>query len=133
MKPVNAPASSDRAFGLVFAAVFLVVALYPLLDSGGARAWSLGVSASFLLIAIVAPRLLAPLNRAWFRFGLLLHAIVSPVALGIIFFLVVTPMGLLARLFGKVPLALDFEPSKESYWVRRTPPGPAPDSLDNQF
>jgi len=84
-------------------------------------------------VAMLAPTLLAPLNRLWTRFGLLLHRIVSPVVLGIMFFLVVTPMGLLMRAFGKDPLRLRFEKDLPSYWINRNPPGPAPDTLDHQF
>ena len=125
--------SSDRSFGFVFAAVFLIVALYPLLHAGGIRIWAAIVSGLFLLLAALVPTILAPANRAWTKFGLLLHNIVSPLALGILFFLVVTPPGLLMRLFGKDPLRLRFDPAATSYWIKRDPPGPAADSLNNQF
>jgi hypothetical protein len=125
--------SSDRSFGFVFAAVFLIVALYPLLHAGGIRIWALVVSGLFLLLAALVPKILAPANRAWTKFGLLLHNIVSPLALGILFFLVVTPTGLLMRLFGKDPLRLRFDPAADSYWIKRDPPGPPADSLNNQF
>ena len=125
--------SSDRSFGFVFAAVFLIVALYPLLHAGGIRIWAAIVSGLFLLLAALVPTILAPANRAWTKFGLLLHNIVSPLALGILFFLVVTPTGLLMRLFGKDPLRLRFDPAATSYWIKRDPPGPAADSLNNQF
>jgi hypothetical protein len=127
------PSSSDRSFGLVFAAVFLIVALYPLLHAAGIRLWAIAVSGVFLLLALLLPQVLAPANRLWTKFGLLLHTIVSPIALGILFFLVVTPTGLLMRLFGKDPLRLRFDPAADSYWIRRDPPGPAADSLKNQF
>ena len=87
----------------------------------------------FLLLAALVPGVLAPANRLWTKFGLLLHHIVSPIALGILFFLVVTPTGLLMRLFGKDPLRLRFDPDADSYWIKRDPPGPAADSLKNQF
>jgi len=125
--------SSDRSFGLVFAAVFLIIALYPLLHAQGARVWAIAVSGVFLLLALLLPHVLAPANRLWTKFGLLLHHIVSPIALGILFFLVVTPTGLLMRLFGKDPLRLRFDPAADSYWIKRDPPGPAADSLKNQF
>ena len=125
--------SSDRSFGFVFAAVFLIVGLYPLLHAAGIRIWAIVVSGLFLLLAALAPRVLAPANRLWTKFGLLLHNIVSPIALGILFFLVVTPTGLLMRLFGKDPLRLRFDPAADSYWIKRDPPGPAADSLNNQF
>lgn len=125
--------SSDRSFGFVFAAVFLIIGLYPLLHAAGIRTWAVAVSGVFLLLASFLPQVLAPANRLWTKFGLLLHHIVSPIALGILFFLVVTPTGLLMRLFGKDPLRLRFDPAADSYWIKRDPPGPAAESLKNQF
>ena len=125
--------SSERSFGIVFAVVFAVIGLLPLLFGGQARLWSLAVGAVFLLCAFVLPRLLAPLNRLWLRFGLLLHRIVSPIVLGIMFFGVVTPTGLLMRLLGKDPLRLKFERGAASYWIDRVPPGPAPEGMKDQF
>ena len=125
--------SSDRFFGFVFAAVFLIIAFYPLLNAAGIRIWAVVISGLFLLLAAFVPHVLAPANRLWTKFGLLLHNIVSPIALGILFFLVVTPTGLLLRLFGKDPLRLRFDPAAASYWIKRDPPGPAADSLNNQF
>jgi hypothetical protein len=125
--------SSDRSFGFVFAAVFLIVALYPLVHAAGIRLWAVAISGLFLLLAALVPQVLAPANRLWTKFGLLLHHIVSPLALGVLFFLVVTPTGLLMRLFGKDPLRLRFDPAADSYWIKRDPPGPAADSLKNQF
>jgi len=134
--PRHAPqvqGSSDRSFGFVFAVVFLIIALYPLLNSNGIRIWAMTVSGAFLLLAVLVPHVLTPANRLWTKFGLLLHNIVSPIALGILFFLVVTPTGLLMRLFGKDPLRLRCDPAADSYWIKRDPPGPAADSLNNQF
>jgi hypothetical protein len=87
----------------------------------------------FLLLAGILPRALGPLNWLWTQFGLLLHKIVSPIVLGVLFFLVFTPLGLAMRLFGGDPLRLRFQPDAPSYWIERSPPGPAPDSLKNQF
>ena len=125
--------STDRSFGFVFATVFLIIALYPLLHAAGIRIWAVAVSGVFLLLAALVPQVLAPANRLWTKFGMLLHNIVSPIALGILFFLVVTPTALLMRLFGKDPLRLRFDPAVDSYWIKRDPPGPAADSLKNQF
>jgi hypothetical protein len=125
--------SSERSFGFVFAAVFLIIALYPLLHAQEIRIWAIVASGIFLLLATLIPRILSPANRAWTKFGLLLHKIVSPLALGILFLLVVTPTGLLMRLFGKDPLRLRFDPAADSYWIKRDPPGPYADSLKNQF
>jgi hypothetical protein len=125
--------SSDRSFGFVFAVVFLVIALFPLMFGGGVRLWSLGVAVVFAVVALAAPRILAPLNRLWLRFGLLLHRIVSPIVLGIMFFLVITPIGLLMRALGKDPLRLRFDRGASTYWIPREPPGPPPDSFTDQF
>jgi hypothetical protein len=125
--------SSNRAFGLVFAALFLVIALLPVISGRTPRSWSLVVSVAFCVIALAAPRILAPLNHLWTRFGLLLHRIVSPVTLGLMFFVIVTPTGLILRALGKDPLRLKFDRSARSYWVDRQPPGPAPGSLRDQF
>lgn len=131
--PSQIQSSSDRSFGFVFAAVFLIIALYPLLNAQGVRIWAIAVSGVFLLLAMFLPKVLAPANRLWTKFGLLLHNIVSPIALGILFFLVVTPTGLLLRFFKKDPLRLRFDSAADSYWIKRDPPGPAADSLNNQF
>jgi len=125
--------SSDRTFGLVFATLFFVVAALPLLRDAPWRTWSLIVALVLLGISLFAPRLLAPLNLIWTRFGLLLNRIVSPVVLGVLFYGVVMPTGLLMRLFGKDPLRLKFNPQARSYWIERTPPGPDAASLKNQF
>jgi hypothetical protein len=125
--------SSNRSFGLVFAAVFAIVALWPLPWGGAVRWWSLAVAAGFLVLALAIPSVLAVPNRLWLRFGLLLNRIVSPLVLGIVFFLVVTPMGIAMRLLGKDPLRLKAAAPGASYWIRRDPPGPSPDSLTNQF
>ena len=129
----TAKPGSERAFGLVFAGVFLLLALWPLFEHASPRTWAIGVAAVFALCAWLAPRILAPLNRLWFRFGELLHRIVSPVALGIIFFGVVTPYALVMRLFGRDELLLRKHSARPSYWVRRQPPGPPPDSFHNQY
>jgi hypothetical protein len=125
--------SPDRTFGLVFAAVFMIVACWPLLHLGLPRWWALGVAVGFATIAIRKPTLLTRLNRLWTRLGLLLGKVMSPVALGLLFIGVVAPIGLLVRLTGKDPLRLKLDSSADSYWIRREPPGPPPDSMTNQF
>lgn len=125
--------SSNRGFGLVFAAVFAVIALVPLLHGEGARLWSLGLAVVFLGAALFAAHVLAPLNRLWTRFGLLLHGIVNPIVMGLLFFLTVTPMGLIMKALGKDPLRLQFDRAARSYWIERRPPGPPPDSMRQQF
>lgn len=125
--------SSERAFGFVFAAVFLIVGLLPLLHGNAVRLWSLSVAAVFLALALAAPRMLAPLNRLWMKFGMLLHAVVNPVVMAFLFFSTVTPIALILRALGKDPLHLKFDPAAKTYWIDRTPPGPAPDTMPRQF
>jgi hypothetical protein len=125
--------SSDRTFGMVFAAVFLVVAVWPLFYGEMLRWWALAIAAFFATVAILKPALLAGLNRQWAKLGLLLGKVVSPVALGILFYCVIAPIGLLMRLTGKDPLRLKLDRETDSYWITRKPPGPPPDSMTNQF
>lgn len=125
--------SSDRSFGLVFAAVFLIIACWPLFYGETPRWWSVVVSAAFAVIALLKPALLARLNRLWMKFGILLGKVVSPIALGILFYGVLTPIGAVIRLTGKDPLRLKLDSGADSYWIRREPPGPPPDSMTNQF
>ena len=124
---------SERAFGLVFAGVFVVVGLFPLLASAAPRWWAFGVAAALVGVALLVPRLLTLPNRLWHRLGLLLQRIAHPVVLAFVYFAVVTPTGLLLRAFGKDPLRLRFDPSAASYWIVRQPPGPEPGSMANQF
>ncbi len=124
---------SNRSFGLVFAVVFTLVGLFPLVHGGPIRPWSLAVAAAFLAVALLFPAILSPLNKIWFRFGLLLHHIVNPVILGLIFFVIITPLGLVTKLFGGKLLSLGYDKSVPSYWNRRDPPGPPPESVRNQF
>jgi hypothetical protein len=124
---------SERAFGIVFAVVFALIGLWPLLDGQALRVWALIIAAVFTACAFFAPGVLKSLNRIWFRFGMLLHRIVSPLVMGFLFYLTVTPIALLMRLAGKDPLRLKFDRAARSYWIERTPPGPAPESLRHQF
>lgn len=126
---------SDRSFGFVFAVVFLLIALWPLIGSWTAfemiRLWALAISMVILLVALVVPRILAPANRLWIKFGLLLNRIVSPIVLGVMFFVVLTPVALFMRLRGKDLLNLRHDTEKETYWVSRT--DDVPSSMNNQF
>lgn len=124
---------SDRTFGIVFTVVFALIGLWPLISGGGPRLWALIVAGAFLAVALIYPKILGPLNLVWFRFGMLLHRVVSPVILGLMFFVSVTPIALIMRALGKDPLRLKFDPDAETYWLTREPPGPSPDSLKNQF
>ena len=129
----EAKIGSERSFGFVFVGFFALLSGLAWWNASRYLVYWLAVSASFLLVALAAPRLLAPLNWLWFRFGLLLNAIVSPVIMGLLFFLTITPIGWLMRLFGARPLHLKFDRAVQSYWIRRDPPGPPPASLKNQF
>ena len=95
--------------------------------------WTLPLAALFLIVAYTYPQVLGPLNRLWLKFGLLLHKVVTPVILGLLFFVTITPIGLLARACGKDFLRLRLDRSAKSYWIERAPPGPPPQSMKNQF
>ena len=126
-------ASSNRSFGVVITIVLLVVGLWPLVSGEALRRWPLIAAAVVLLLTLVAPALLRIPNRLWLRFGLLLNRFISPVVLAFLFYVVVTPMGVLMRRFAKDNLRLRRNDTDESYWITRDPPGPKPDSLSNQF
>jgi hypothetical protein len=125
--------SSNRAFGYVFSAVFLIIAVRPLVSGGAPRWWSVIVTAAVLVVTVAAPALLTVPNRLWQRCGILLNHVTSPVVLVILFYVVVTPTGLLMRAFGKDPLRLRHNGFGDSYWIRRDPPGPKPESMSHQF
>lgn len=125
--------SSDRSFGFVFAGAFAVYALWPLVRSLAPRWWAIGIAAAFALAALLRPALLAGMNRQWARLGMLLARVTSPLALGLLFFGVLTPIGWLMRLTGRDLLHLRRDAGAASYWNRREPPGPKPDSMDHQF
>ena len=120
---------SNRSFGIVFSIVFLLIAIYPLINSDGLRVWSLIIAIIFLVLGLINSKILTPLNKLWFKFGILLGRIVSPVIMGIIFFLVVTPIGLIMRIIGKDLLNLKFNKDK-SYWIEKTDPK---SKMKNQF
>ena len=126
-------AGSERALGIVFAVVFTVIGLWPLLSHGAIRPWALIVAGIFMALSLLAPKLLKPLNWLWFRFGLLLHKIVNPIIMALLFFTTVTPIALIMKLVGKDPLNRRFDSSADSYWIERQPPGPDPDTMRNQF
>ena len=120
---------SNRSFGVVFFIVFLLIAIYPLIYSGDLRIWSLIISLIFLILGLFDSKILYPLNKIWFKFGIFLGKIISPIIMGIIFFLVVTPIGLIMRLIGKDVLNLKYSNYK-SYWIEKTGPK---SKMKNQF
>ena len=111
--------SSNRNFGLVFFVVFLIVALWPLKHDEDVRLWSLGLSIIFFILGILNSKLLTPLNKLWSKFGIFLGVIVSPIIMGVVYFLVVTPMGVLMRILGKDLLKTSKVKSASSYWIKR--------------
>jgi hypothetical protein len=125
--------SSERNFGLVFACFFLLLAALSLYNGRTNWHYWLPLAALFALLAYAVPGVLAPLNRLWAKLGHLLHMIVSPLILGILFYACITPIGFLMRLAGKDPMRRKFEPGSKSYWIVREPPGPAPETFKNQF
>ena len=115
------------------AVVFTVIGVWPLLSEGPPRWWALIAAALFCGLAFLRPALLAPLNRLWFKFGLLLNKITSPLIMGLLFYGVITPYAYILRWSGKDLLRLRFDPSADSYWIERKPPGPAPETIKRQF
>lgn len=124
---------SDRNFGLVMAAAAAIFGCLPLLRLAAPHWWLLATAVAFAMPALIVPRALYPLNYVWFRFGLLLHRLISPVVIGAVFFLCVTPIGLVMRLLGKDVLSLRRRADLASYWIVRDPPGPEPGTMTNQF
>jgi hypothetical protein len=126
---------SERAFGLVIAAFFAIIALRPLLHDVHAAPlwWALAIAAALLLLAFAVPKALRPLNKLWARLGMLLSRLVTPIVLALLFYGVVTPVAVLMRLLDKDPLKLRPAPEAESYWIARPPPGPPPASMQQQF
>ena len=121
--------SSNRSFGIVFFIVFILIAFYPLINQGEVRIWSVLVSLFFLIFGIINSKILTPLNKIWFKFGVFLGKMISPIVMGLIFFLVVTPIGFLMRMLKKDILNLKFNESN-SYWIEKTDPK---SKMKNQF
>ena len=115
----NIKTSSNKSFGIVFFIVFIIISLYPLVNQEDIRIWSLVIAFIFFILALLNSKILTPLNKIWTRFGLFLGNLISPIVMGIIFFFVVTPIGLLMRLFGKDVLNLKNNKSS-TYWIKRT-------------
>ena len=120
---------SNRSFGIVFSIVFLIISIYPILNDENIRIWSLAISLIFLILGIINSKILNPLNKIWFKLGILLGKIISPIVMGIIFFLVVTPTGLLMRVLKKDLLRLKYN-KESSYWIEKND---AKSKMKNQF
>ena len=110
---------SNRSFGVVFSVVFLIISFWPLFTEGTIRIWAIFIAILFLLISYFKPDALYPLNKIWFKFGLLLGIIVSPIVMGIVFFIIVTPIGIIMRIIGKDLLNKKINNSVKSYWIKR--------------
>ena len=120
---------SNKSFGIVFFIVFILITLYPLTYGGEIRIWSLLISIIFLILGLLNSKILTPLNKIWFKFGIFLGKIVSPIVMGVVFFMVVTPIGLIMRLLKKDVLGLKYNKDK-SYWIEKNGPK---SKMKNQF
>jgi hypothetical protein len=129
----EAKTSSNRSFGVVFAVVFALIALYPLRHGLPPRWWAAAVAAVFLLAGLFVPAVLGPLNALWTRLGLLLAKVVNPIVMAILFYGVVTPVGLLKRALSGDSIPRGKDQALSTYWIDRKPPGPAPESMADQF
>ena len=119
MKKNNIKISTNKSFGIVFFIFFLIIAIFPLLDDKNIRLWSLTISIIFLILGLLNSSILTPLNKLWFKFGILLGNFFSPIIMFIIFFTIVTPTSLIMKLFGKNLLNLK-KSNKSTYWIKRS-------------
>ena len=126
----NIKMSSNRSFGIVFFIVFLLITLYSLTYSEEIRIWSAIISLIFLVLGLFNSKILTPLNKLWFKFGIFLGKITSPIIMGIIFFLVVTPIGLIMKVFRKDLLKLKYNKKDNTYWIEKNGPK---SKMKNQF
>ncbi len=121
---------SERSFGFVFAIVFIIVGLWPLTGDGGPRIWALAIAVVFAALGLLLPQSLGLLNKVWFKFGMVLSAIVSPIVMGLVFFIAVTPTALIMRARKKDLLKRKFDRNAQSYWILRDEPV---GSMKNQY
>ena len=119
MKNIDIKISSNKSFGKVFSILFLIIAIFPLLNNENIRIWSLIVSIIFLILGLLNSKILTPLNKIWFKFGILLGNFVSPIFMGIVFFAVITPISLIMKILGKDLLNLKRD-NKKTYWIERS-------------
>lgn len=123
-------AGSDRSFAFVFSTVFLIIACWPLLHGGAIRLWALGIAVLFIGIGATFPRVLRPLNIAWFKFGMWISRFTTPVLMVVVFATTVVPTGLLLRLFGKDPMRRTIDSAADTYWLKRDD---QPGSMSDQY
>ena len=129
-KHIPTEQSSPKSFGVVFSIVFLIVSLYPLINSEVLSIWALIVSVVFLLLAFIAPNILSLPNKLWFKFGMLLGSIIAPIVMALVFFVIVLPTGLIMRLLDKDLLKQKIDKNAKSCWIERNEPM---GSMKNQF
>ena len=130
VKNNNIKISSNRSFGIVFFIFFLIVSLWPILNNESIRIWALVISSIFLILGLKNSNLLSPLNKLWFKFGIFLGNFISPIVMGAVFFLVVTPIGFIMRFSGKNLLRLNKEKNRNTYWLKKDKYN---SSMKNQF
>ncbi len=130
---VEVPQASNRSVGIVLACVFGMIGAWPLLNNAPSRSWALGLACGLIVLALVMPRALTPVAWLWLGLGRVLHMIVSPLILFLLYVFTVIPTGFYLKLTGKDPLRLKRDPGATSYWIKRDPPGPDPASLPLQF
>jgi len=111
--------SSEKSFGILFFIVFAIIGLYPLLSFNFVRVWALVIALIFLFLGLTKPSVLKPLNTAWIKLGEILGKIIAPIVMLLVFFVVITPIGLMLRLFGKDILGLKFSEKVKTYWITR--------------
>lgn len=131
--PAQAKTLSNRTFGLIFAAIFAVIGLLPLIGAGGVRFWALYLAGGFAVVSLLFPAWLVPLNKLWVKFGQMMHKITNPLLMGLVFFLTVFPTGMILRLFGKDPMRRKKVPDTASYWIQREQNAITPEAFDQQF
>lgn len=130
MKQKEIKISSNKSFGLVFFVIFIIIALWPLLNEGNIRIWSIIVSIIFLILGLLNSKILTPFNKLWMRLGALLGIIVSPIVMGVVYFGIITPIGLIMKLFGKDVLNLKLDKNKKTYWTLKKK---IPSKMKDQF
>jgi len=128
----NVP-GSERQFGIVMALGLTLLSALNFWGTGSWWPWTLAIAALFALAVLIAPSTLKWLNLAWFKFGLLLHRVVNPLFMAVVYYASVVPTGLIMRALGKDMLRLNLEPDAETYWMARQPPGPAAETMKDQF
>jgi hypothetical protein len=125
--------STDRFFGLLFSGFWGVVAMAPLRRGGSIRAWAAVLAAAFLITSLIRPTMLGPLNHLWQRLGRLLRKLTNLIVMAVLYFSTIVPFGLIMRLLNRDVLQLKWDPGQTTYWIPRKPPGPRPESMQDQF